>query len=135
MPITCADCGTETSEYVTKLVMSTGQFRSTCKICEHPVHSSECVNVFADLTLDHVHDEQGRPLRVTSVRQLREAEKKYHFRSLVAHENEANFDKPPQQQTGTVFDVMTREKRWLYPDTVKSLLEDCKRNHVDISTW
>ena len=52
-------------------------------------------NPYGDLTLQHVHDENGKPLRVTSARQLREAETRYNFSSVVANQDSKNFDTPP----------------------------------------
>lgn len=127
MPVQCEDCGVTTSRYVTKF--HSGGSRTTCHTCEHPVKAT-CHNPFSDLTLEHVHDEQGRPLRVTSSRQLREAEKKYHFRSVVAHTDEANFDKPPQQQKGDLYDFMSREKKWLYPEIAESMIKDMREGRL-----
>jgi hypothetical protein len=133
VPVICADCQHETTRYVTKF--HSGGARTTCHTCEHPVHSSLAANPYADLTIEHVVTEDGKPLRVTSKRQLLEAEKKYHFRSLVAHTDEANFDKPPQQATGSVADFMTREKKWMYPEVAQAMLREVKEKGIDINTW
>lgn len=60
------------------------------------------VNPFSDLVLDHVFDERGQKVRVTSIHQLREAEKRYHFSHHVANSMEANFNSPTQQQAYSV---------------------------------
>lgn len=124
MSATCQSCNHEVQRYVTKFHAS-GAITTTCHTCEHPVHSSTVGAIPSDgLVLDHVLDESGKPVRVTSLRQLREAETRYHFRSLIGHTDEANFDKPPQQPTGTIADFMTREKKWAYEDTALRMLKD-----------
>lgn len=90
--------------------------RSICDGCGKPVYRSRfvggkwmgidcnCVreigvvttnNPYGDLTLQHVHGEDGKPLRVTSSRQLGAAEQKFNFSSVVRNMNESNFDAPP----------------------------------------
>lgn len=131
MPVTCDDCGHVTTMYTTKF--HAGGAHTSCKVCEHPVHSdlSLCANPFSELVIDAIHDEQGRPLRVTSARQLREAEKRYHFSSVIANWAERDFDKPPQQQKGSVGDFMSQDKKWLYPETVKEIHKDARRDGID----
>lgn len=64
---------------------------------------------FSDLVLDHVHDEAGRPVRVTSIHQLREAEKRYNFSHVVANQNEANIHTPKQSAAYNVGDAYRRK--------------------------
>lgn len=103
---------------------------NVCEVCNNPVHRSRftggkfvgidcgCLrekrmrtafNPFADLTIEHISDEAGNKLRVTSLRQLQEAEKRYSFASVVANFDAANVDDPPQQKVFSVRD-MYREK-------------------------
>lgn len=124
----CEECGVETMRSVTKFY-ATGP-KTTCFRCEHPVHSSPAANPYADLTLEHVITEDGKPLHVTSKRQLLEAEKKYHFRSLVAHTDEANFDKPPQTEKRNLNQMFTDTNRWMYPETAKRMLKDFERGEI-----
>lgn len=67
------------------------------------------VNPFADFQLEHVHDETGKPLRVTSIRQLSEAEKRYDFASVILNQDHGNVDDAPQQRVMTVSDVYKRK--------------------------
>ena len=123
--VTCIDCGHPTSVYTVKF--RAGKILHSCKVCEHPPTQDRSVaNPYSEMVIDHVTAEDGRPLRVTSKRQLLEAEKKYHFRSLVAHTDEANFDKPPQRQTPNLAEVMTRENKWLYPDIGPRMYKEMK---------
>lgn len=80
------------------------------------------------MILDHVTDEEtGKPLRITSARQLREAEKRYKFRSLVGHTEEANFDKPPQGEKRNLAQIMLDEGKFLYPDVARSMIKEMRR--------
>lgn len=146
MAAICDDCGQETQRYVMKFWA--GRAHYSCRVCEHPRHSAiACVNPYADLTLEHVLDEQGKPVRVTSRRQLEQAEKRYNFRSLVAHTNSDNFDKPPQQRKMDALDEVTAAGRagkkdaqgnpigWLYPSVAERMLKECREKGIDISTW
>lgn len=63
-----------------------------------------------ELVLSHVHDEQGKPLRVTSRRQLEEAQSKLHFNHVPSNMDKANWDRPKQQKFYTVRDLV--EKRF-----------------------
>ena len=125
MSFHCDECGEERDgRYTMKFYGSL--VRTTCHACDHPVHSSQAVNMFSDLPLDHVLDESGQPIRVTSRRQLHEAERRYGFKSLVANFDEANFDKSPQAPSNQIADHM----KFLYPDTAKSMMADIRRRGI-----
>ena len=128
MSILCDDCGHETSRYITKFFGS--KVKTTCHVCEHPCHAiAQCKNPYENLTIDHVIDDHtGKPLRVTSARQLREAEKRLHFRSLIGHTAEADFDKPPQGESRSIAEIMFAENKFLYPEVAKSMLKEMERN-------
>ena len=64
-----------------------------------------CFNPFSDLTLDHVFGDDGKPIRVTSLRQLNAAEHRYGFASVVANMDAANVNTPPQQKRMEVADM------------------------------
>jgi hypothetical protein len=83
-------------------------------------------NPFAALRLDHVHDEFGSPLEVTSLRQLQAAEKQYKFRSLVANEREADFDKPPQHRQKDLFEATSEAGGWLHPEIAIPMIEELR---------
>lgn len=69
---------------------------------------ASCNNPFGDLTLEHVFDERGNKVRITSSRQLAEAEKRYNFASVVRNQDSTNIDRPPEQP---VFRVDDRYRR------------------------
>lgn len=52
-------------------------------------------NPYGDLTLSHIHDEKGQPVRITSSRQLAAAEQRFNFSSVVRNMEQKNFDAPP----------------------------------------
>lgn len=62
-----------------------------------------------ELILEHIYDENGKPLRVTSRRQLEEAESRYHFNHIPTNMDRENWDKPKQQQAYTVGDHYQRK--------------------------
>jgi hypothetical protein len=103
----CDACGIPVHR--TRLVQSTGKWLGFDCGCLSEEIVKTTVNPYADLTLDHVHDERGQKVRVTSKRQLHEAEKRYHFKHHVANMNEANFGVAPSHRATTVADHYRRK--------------------------
>lgn len=127
MSVICEDCKHETNRYVTKFFGD--RAKTTCFVCEHPPAQSHNVGSrFSELVLDHVTGDDGKPLRITSIHQLRAAEKKYKFRSVVGNEDECNFDKPPQTNQRSIAEQMTAENKWLFPEIAKPMLREMERN-------
>lgn len=122
----CNKCGHQTTSYTMRF--RAGSIQYECHVCEHPpISDARVANPYGDMVIDHVLDEEtGKPLRVTSSRQLREAEKRYHFRSLVAHTNEADFDKPPQTNQASIAEQMTRDQKWLYPEIAIPMMKEMR---------
>ena len=58
-----------------------------------------------DITFDHVADEFGQHLHVSSIRELEAAEKRLGFQSVVLNSDAQNFDDPPQQRRMEVADI------------------------------
>jgi hypothetical protein len=144
----CDSCGAETERYFIRF--HSGRSYTECKVCNQPRHSApSCVNPYADLTLEHVHDESGKPLRVTSKRQLLEAEKRFGFRSLVANMNSENFDKPPQVKNPDPYDRISQQLSeqvgrrdshgnklgFLYPEVARAQLRELKEKGISIDDW
>ena len=73
--------------------------------CLREQRTQSAVNPFGELELDHVHDEYGKKVRVTSLRQLQEAEKRYNFASVVANFDDSHVNDAPQQKVFSVADV------------------------------
>lgn len=132
MSAVCDNCGQTVARYSQwPKEQPDGKYKfiTSCYVCEHPQHAmaSGAVRVFSELTLDHVTGEDGKPVRVTSLRQLREAEKRYGFRSVVANSDEKNFDNPnaiKRQMPNDAFEAMTANNKWMYPDIAKAQLAD-----------
>lgn len=61
-----------------------------------------------ELTLQHIHGDDGKPLRVTSMRQLEAAQTKHHFNHIPTNMDRANWDTPKQQRVTTVSDRYKR---------------------------
>lgn len=122
----CSSCGNESPSYSVRLTPR-GR-RIVCRNCTRPHPRSRCHNPYSSLTLDHVHDAHGQPLHVTSLRQMQEAEKKYRFKSLVANECEADFDKPPQTRVGDMFEQTTEAGGWLYPEIAEQQVREMRES-------
>lgn len=145
----CNACGEDTEHYFMKQTLE-GKFYVECKICNQPRHSAPCTNPYSDLTLTHVHDDEGKPVRVTSKRQLLQAEKRYNFRSLVAHMNEENFDKPltkpvPEDPRDRIAHQLSEQvgRRdhkgnklgFLHPEMAIAQLKELKEKNISIEDW
>jgi hypothetical protein len=85
-------------------------------------------NPYANLSLDHVRDEHDRPVQVSSLRQLREVEKKHHCLSAVANLDDAHVNEPPQHKPQSAFDEMSRDNRWLFPDVATQMLKEMRES-------
>jgi hypothetical protein len=131
MAVTCDKCGAEATSYTMRF--RAGRIQHECHVCEHPpISDARCANPYSEMVIDHVTGDDGKPLRITSSRQLREAEKKYHFRSLVGHTDEANFDRPPQRKQESIAEAMTRTNKWMYPDVAIPMMKEMKaRGELD----
>jgi len=124
---TCSECSHETTHYSMK-------FRGarkivTCHVCSNPRHSltsGHGATMYDDLVLDHVSDELGNKVRVTSRRQLHEAEKRYNFKHHAANMDQKNWDKPPQPVSGNIQDNV----KWLYPEIAKQQIKDMKEGRL-----
>jgi hypothetical protein len=53
-------------------------------------------NLFEGFTVQHVHDENHKPIKVNSVAELRAAEKKYNFALAVMADDGGKADTPPK---------------------------------------
>lgn len=77
--------------------------------CKKEAMLTSAFNPWSDVTLAHVHNEKGEPIRITSVHQMREAEKRYGFEHHLANANEVNFSTPRQQKAYSVGDHYKRK--------------------------
>jgi hypothetical protein len=82
-----------------------------CRCFADPPVEAGATNPYADLTIEHVYGDDNKPIRVTSARQLREAEKRFEFCSVVANMESRHFDDAPQQRVIRVEDVYKRKFR------------------------
>jgi transcription initiation factor TFIIIB Brf1 subunit/transcription initiation factor TFIIB len=98
----CDRCGE--TVYRVKL-LGNGQWVGEDCGCLRTKVVAETNNPFSELTLEHCHDEYGKPIRVTSLRQLQAAENRYGFASVVANMDDANVNTPPQQKRMEVADM------------------------------
>ena len=101
----CDNCG----ESVFRSRFIGGRYLGMDCGCLREQRIKSAITAFGELTLEHVHTEDGKPLRITSLRQLQEAEKRYNFASVVANFDAENAEQAPQQKVFSVRD-MYREK-------------------------
>lgn len=73
------------------------------------------------ITLQHVHNEFGQPIKVENIRQLSAAEKRYGFESVVLNSDAQNFDDPPQQKRVSVADL----HNWKFSN--RKRFSECRR--------
>jgi hypothetical protein len=101
VPNLCDNCG----ESVHRTRFTGGKFIGIDCRCFREQQIKSAVNPFSDLTLEHIHDESGNKVRVTSLRQLQEAEKRFNFASAVANFDESHVNYAPQQKVFSVADM------------------------------
>jgi hypothetical protein len=104
MAQTCQGCGKDS--YRVRLV---GKRFLGVDCCIREVFIASTANPYGDLTLNHIHDEKGQPVRVTSSRQLAEAEVRFNFSSCVRNMEQKNFDAPPQARRQGIGETYQRK--------------------------
>jgi putative FmdB family regulatory protein len=62
-------------------------------------YRGRCSNPYENLTLQHVRDEKGKPVRVNSLAELRVAEKRYGFVHAFSSQNASSLDDAPQHES------------------------------------
>lgn len=118
------NCGHDSSTFSVRL--SPLGPRTICRNCRSPRMRESVANPFACLRLDHAHDELGNPVEVSSLRQLQMAERRYKFRSLVANEREADFNKPPQHRQKDLFEATSESGGWLYSEIAEAMIPELR---------
>ena len=107
----CDACG----QSVHRVRFSGGKFLGVdCHCLQERRRSVEAPAVdmtYDGLVLEHVHGEDGKPLRVTSSRQLARAEQQFDFISVVRNMEAQNFNDAPQQRRFEVGDFYKRKFR------------------------
>lgn len=106
----CSSCGKD--NYRVVFVAGTAQWLGAECGCLRTRILRDMDNPFStagELVLDHVHDGDGRPVRVTSLRELRIAESKFNFEHVASNNDRSNWDKPKQQPAYQVADHYQRK--------------------------
>jgi putative FmdB family regulatory protein len=76
-----------------------------------------CHNPFEGLTLYHVRDENNKPIRVNSEKELRAAERKYKFVHAASHSmSQDSLNTPPQHELGAGDIRRDYEWKWTPPE-------------------
>lgn len=106
----CGSCGKD--QYRVTFVASTSQWLGAECGCLRTRILRDMDNPFAtsgELVLDHVMDGSGNKVRVTSMRELRQAENKFNFEHVASNNDRSNWDKPKQQPAYQVADHYQRK--------------------------
>ena len=105
MAQTCGSCGKE--NYRVVFVSGRSQWLGAECGCLRLQIGRDMDNPFStsgELTLDHVLDGEGKKVRVTSLRELRQAESKHNFEHVASNNDRGNWDKPKQQPAYNIGD-------------------------------
>jgi len=105
MAQTCGSCGKD--NYRVVFVAGRSQWLGAECGCLRVQILRDMDNPFAtagELVLDHVRNGDGQKVRVTSLRELRQAESKFNFEHVASNNDRANWDKPKQQPAYQVAD-------------------------------
>src|ERR1700690_4133163 len=69
-------------------------------------------NVFEGFTVQHVHDENHKPIKVNSIKELREAEKRYGFVLNCATNDGGDVSEAPQHEKDAGNIARNYKKKW-----------------------
>jgi hypothetical protein len=109
--MTCDECG----KAIYRKIFDGNEWRGVdcgcySKSCHRSTVEAPAIDTTYDgLVLEHVHGDDGKPLRVTSSRQLAQAEQRHNFISVVRNMDAQNFNDAPQQKVFRVEDVYKRK--------------------------
>jgi hypothetical protein len=93
--IKCCKCGHEGPRGVVVFTPS-GDSREYCKVCRPSQHVNKAQNIWDNFTCQHMRDEKGKPIKVNSLKELREAEKRTN--SVLAIMSDNDVSQPPQHE-------------------------------------
>lgn len=106
----CGECGADV--YRTRFKQTASKWVGVdCGCARGALQMVDMDNPFrndGELVLQHVHGDDGKPLRVTSMRQLAAAQKEHHFNHIPSNMDRANWDTPKQQVFQSVSDRYKR---------------------------
>lgn len=95
---TCHKCPTDRNQHSRGIsYFRNGEFVEYCRVHD-PANRAALTaarNIFEGFTLDHVKDENGQKITVNSIKELREAEKRYDFVLDCATNNNGDVSTPP----------------------------------------
>jgi len=115
VPFTCCKCPPDRNQHQRGIsYLRNGEFTEYCRVHDpanlRALQSAR--NVFEGLTLEHVKDEQGKKIKVNSIKELRDAEKRYGFVLDCATNDGGDTSKPPQHKPWAGDLTHGYEKKW-----------------------
>ena len=115
MPFICCKCPTDKNSHQRGIsYFRNGEFVEYCRVHD-PANRAALTaarNVFEGFTLDHVKDENGKKIKVNSLKELRAAEKKYQFVLDCATNDNGDVSKPPQHESWAGDLTHGYKKKW-----------------------
>ncbi len=111
MAQTCDKCGVVVYQRILRMEPPyKGQWHGVdCGCMKRPRELADSTVNPYDITLDHVYDEFGQKLHVSSIRELSAAETRLGFQHVVLNQDRQNWDDPPQQRSVTMSDIVKRK--------------------------
>ena len=94
--IRCCKCGYEGPRGVVVFTPS-GDSREYCKVCRPSQHVNKAQNIWDGFVCQNMLDENKKPIRVNSLKELREAEKRTN--SVLAIMSDNDVSQPPQHES------------------------------------
>jgi hypothetical protein len=96
----CSKCGTETTRTLTVFDDKGHPLAIYCLVCKPSPTVKRATSLFENFRLDHVKDERGQNVVVNSLKELREAEKRYNFALACMSDSDGTASEPPQHKIG-----------------------------------
>lgn len=116
-PRPCPECGSEDTEQL----VSVPHFRTAARRFE--IKRGQSHNPYANLTLQHVRGEDGKPITINSERELHAAEKRFGF----VHAASWGLEKEPPQHEKDAGNIARNYKRKWNRDPAAYVSPDAKK--------
>lgn len=112
---TCCKCPPDRNQHARGIsYLRNGEFVEYCRVHD-PANQRALTaarNAFEGFTLQNVHDENGKKVTVNSIKELRDAEKRYNFALACASDDGGRADAPPQHESWAGDITHGYEKKW-----------------------
>jgi hypothetical protein len=121
---TCCKCDPSKNQHPRGIsYFRNGTFVEYCRVHDPANRAAlvACRNAFEGFTIQHVHDERGKPIKVNSIKELRAAEKKHGFVLNCATNDNGDTSEAPRHESWAGDLTHGYKKKWQRdPDAYKS---------------